>query len=92
MSYSIVHHNPDRSGNYGNDNDQSEQECQQIVAWFLFFLQMHEEQHLNQKLQNRCNHNNRDCRVAGHPALQHDNQRNDRQYNGQDKADYIGLD
>ncbi|CDN43146.1 hypothetical protein BN871_CL_00570 [Paenibacillus sp. P22] len=87
----VERHDPYGAGNDRDDDDKAEHQRHDVVPRLLAFVDMHEEEKLDEKLQNRCDENDEQRPRPGHQAVEYDEHRDDSQYDRDDESDRIRL-
>ena len=90
-SYRIVSHNPDGARDDRQHDDEAEDEGDQVKARFLLVPDVHEEQKLHGKLQNRHDQDDQGVDLFAEHIVHDDGERDDRQDDRQDEADDVRL-
>lgn len=91
MCNCVVQHDPDRTNDDGQHDQQTKNQSHYIPAWFLRFTDMHEEEELNHELKCSCYQNNSQCSCSAHHIIQNHHKWDDCEDDGQNEADDIGL-
>lgn len=89
MTLRIESHDPDRTGDDGEDDHYTQNQCLYMVARLLSLFDMHEEVKLDDELQNGHQHDRHYEGGFAHHLIHHEYNRYDGQHNRQEKTDYI---